>query len=167
LPRIQSKPPRSSISGNSINPDNNIIDPGTLTTGSVFGDNISSCSNNIYAYDLANIVNKPANSLPPRSMKWIANSELIGFADTAGTFIYGSSALLSSKNGELRVVDVDTGATVQTIVNSEGFASVPLISDGIVYGYGGTTNWTERVGGAKAPPRVRATKLNMWTPNGK
>jgi hypothetical protein len=153
-------------SGNSINEYGHIIDPDSITVNSLFGNNLSSVSSNIYAYDLANIVNKPANSLPPRSMKWISNAELIGFADIAGTFIYGSNALHSCKNGELRVIDIDTGVTVQTIVNSEGFTSVPLLADGVIYGYGGTSNWTERYG-APAPPRINATKLNMWTPNGK
>ncbi len=141
------------LSGNSLNPDGYIVDPAGKD---------DMASNILIAYDLKHIAAHPPNTVSrSRAIKWITGSEIIGVHDTGSTFMYGDIALLGSKNGELKLIDVNTGITIDTVINNEGMSTVPIVADGIMYGYGGTTKWS-------GPGSViHATKINMWTPNGK
>ena len=100
-----------------------------------------------------------------------------------GTQIYGNLVFSGNSNGLVEVYDINTGYPVNQanpapgqfvpnarsstvgVYNPEGQRIIPLIADGVMYGYGGNNKWNN------SPPDTAlnryATKIFMWTPYGK
>ena len=113
------------------------------------------------------------------------SSDIYGYGwANQGPQVYGKVVLKGNSNGIVEAFDINTGfplnqpkpidasgnvdpqgvPNIRTpnvgIYNSEGQRVIPLIADGIMYGYGGNNKWT-------ADGKTQASKVFMWTPYGK
>ncbi len=101
-----------------------------------------------------------------------------------GPQVYGNAVFRGSTNGIVECFDINNGcpynkpktmdasgnvvpqtvSNIRTpnlgIYNPEGQRTIPLIADGVMYGYGGNNKWS-------ATGKTKASKIFMWTPYGK
>ena len=147
-------------------------------------------NSNINCYDLQTILNNSVNNrslnTPFNVVKYqFLNSDIYntGWANQ-GPQIYGSVVLKGNTNGIVEAFDINTGfpinkpiprdasgninpqgvSNVRTpnlgIYNPEGQRVIPLIADGVMYGYGGANKF-------QFTNALQANKIFMWTPYGK
>ena len=142
-------------------------------------------------YDLQTILNNNWRgqdylNIPETVLKYqfMSSDGYSSRTNNQGTQIYGNLVFSGNSNGLIEVYDINTGYPVNQenpqqpgqfvtnsrtstvgIYNPEGQRIIPLIVDGVMYGYGGNNKWNN------APPgsvqNCYATKIFMWTPFGK
>jgi hypothetical protein len=147
-------------------------------------------NSNINCYDLQTILNNsitdPSGNTPNNVIKYqFLNSDIYntGWANQ-GPQIYGNVVFKGNTNGIVEVFDINTGfpinkpiprdasgnidpqgvSNIRTpntgIYNPEGQRVIPLIADGLMYGYGGANKF-------QFTNALQANKIFMWTPYGK
>jgi len=122
-----------------------IIDPSAPYPGTI-----------VRCYDLERILkNPPKNNEHPN--KWCFYIPTMQAADIAGIQIYDNLVVSGCKQGDLYLIDKNTGKLVNTLVDPSGFTNA-TIADGVIYSYGGNNKW----GGT-----TFGRDIYMWTPFGK
>jgi hypothetical protein len=145
----------------------------------------------ISCYDLQTILNNsvsdPSANTPYNVIKYqFLNSDIYrtGWVNQ-GPQVYGNVVLKGNTNGIVEAFDINTGfpinkptpfdangnidtqgvSNIRTpnigVYNPEGQRIIPLMADGVMYGYGGGNKW--QTDGSK----LQASKIFMWTPYGK
>jgi len=147
-------------------------------------------NSNVNCYNLQTILNNSINNraanTPNNVIKYqFLNSDVYntGWVNQ-GPQIYGNVVFKGNTNGIIEVFDINTGfpinkpiprdasgninpqgvSNIRTpntgIYNPEGQRVIPLMADGVMYGYGGANKF-------QFDNKLQASKIFMWTPYGK